>query len=99
MNEGGESDFSEELEKAIHGSEKSDSREHSRGTSKSKTSLKDIVEAKSQMKQGSKKSKEHSIDVDEADKRGMMYLRKNKPDQPSKRILSDQEINYQSLTY
>lgn len=82
MNEGGESDFSEELEKAIHGSEKSDSLKGT--TSKSKISLKDIIETKSQMKSGSKKNKEHSIDVDDTDKRGMMYLRKNKPDQPSK---------------
>jgi len=45
MNEGGESDFSEELEKAIHGSEKSDSLKGT--TSKSKISLKDIIETKS----------------------------------------------------
>lgn len=48
MNEGGESDFSEELEKALHGSEKSDLPQNSKkGSSKSKISLKDIVEAKS----------------------------------------------------
>lgn len=35
------------------------------------------------MNQGSKKNKDHQIDIDDADKRGMMYLRKNKPDQPT----------------
>ena len=71
MNEGDESDFSEELEKVIHSSENGDLVD----SSKKKLSVKGTKASRSSSKPDSKK-KTHS----DADKNGNMNLHMNKSD-------------------
>lgn len=81
LNEGGESDFSEEFEQAIaNGSNRKEGSSEKEGKEKRTP----VVALKSNAISSEPKSKRSNNDFDNSEKKGLMYLRKNKTNQPSK---------------